>query len=92
MKYQWKGIILLTGCFVFCPYYHSEYFKIFDGNGALKFYQSGCSSSVRGSLVEVPFFASHNITASFNLHRLGSNIKADYLILGKSVYAGTTQL
>ncbi|XP_073248869.1 uncharacterized protein [Porites lutea] len=67
--------------------YCSEYFKIFDGNGVLKFYQSGCSSSVRGSLVEVPFFASHNITASFNLRRLGSNIKADYLILGKSVYA-----
>ena len=76
------------GPYVFCHHYHSEHFKIFDGNGALKFHQSGCSSSVRGSLVEVPFFASHNITASFYLRLLGSNIKADYLILGTSVHTG----
>ncbi|CAH3172193.1 unnamed protein product, partial [Porites evermanni] len=70
--------------------YCSEYFKIFDGNGVLKFHQSGCWSSVRGSLVEVPFYASNNITASFNLRLLGSNIKADYLVLGTSVH--TAQL
>ena len=69
-------------------YYYSEYFKIFDGNGVLKFHQTGCWSSVRGTLVEVPFFASNNITASFNMRRLRSAIKADYLILGKSLRAG----
>ena len=74
-----------------CSYYHSEYFKIFDGNGGLKFHQSGCSSSVLGSLVEVPFFDSNNITASFNMRRLRSAIKADYLILGKSLHAGKPQ-
>ena len=73
-------------------YYNREYFKIFDGNEALKFHQSGCSShSVRGSLVEVPFFYSNNITARFYLRRLRSAIKADYLILGKSLHAGKPQ-
>ena len=86
-----KELIVLRCFYIFCHYYHSEYFKIFDGNGVLKFHQSGCLSSVHGLLVEVPFFASNNITASFNMRRLRSTIKADYLILGKSVHAGKPQ-
>ncbi|KAM7442458.1 Protein sidekick-1 [Porites harrisoni] len=82
------GLFLIQAInFRYCSYYYSEYFKIFDGNGVLKFHQTGCWSSVRGSLVEVPFFASNNITASFNMRRLRSAIKADYLILGKSLRA-----
>ena len=89
---KWAGIKYVNGLIYILSrnYYHSEYFKIFDGNEALKFHQSGCSSGfVHGSMVEVPFFSSNNIMARFNLRRRA--IKADYLILGKSLHAGKLQ-
>ena len=81
------SIILIYNRNIF--YCYSEYLKIFDGNEVLKYYHNGCSSSVRGSLVEVPFLGSSNITASIYLRKLKSNVRVRYLILIKSFNTGT---
>ena len=69
-------------------YRFSEYLKIFDGNGTLEYHQSGCSPSNHGSLVEVPFLTSNNITAIIYLIRLRSSAIVQYVVLGKSLKSG----
>ena len=69
--------------------FFSDYLKIFDGNGTLQYYHSGCWSSIRRSLVEVPFLSSKDITVSIYLNWLGSFVKVRYAILRDALDSGT---
>ena len=63
--------------------------KIFDGNGTLQYYHSGCWSSIRRSLVEVPFLNFKDISVSIYLNWLGSFVKVRYAILRGGLDSGT---
>jgi len=69
-------------------YGYSEYLKIFDDNGSLKYHKSGCSSSNGVLLVEVPFLSSSNITASIYLYRLKSAVRVQYVVLRTGLDTG----
>ena len=75
-------------CHLRSVYCYSEYLKIYDGSGSLKYHKSGCSSSDGVLLVEVPFLSSSNITASIYLYRLKSAVRVQYVVLRTDLNTG----
>ncbi|XP_068681521.1 MAM and LDL-receptor class A domain-containing protein 2-like isoform X3 [Montipora foliosa] len=59
----------------------SEHLKIFDGNKSLEYQQTGDTFIDDEQMVEVPFLSSDEITVNISLTRLGSSVKAQYVIL-----------
>ena len=78
--------------FLRCFYVDSEYLKIFDGSGSLKYHKIGCSSSSGVLLAEVPFLSSSNITASIYVYRLKSAVRVQYLVLRTGLNTGMCTL
>ncbi|KAL9953476.1 hypothetical protein ACROYT_G040898 [Oculina patagonica] len=67
--------------------YCREYVKIFDGNGTLQFYQAGCGSPSHGSLVEVPFGNSNNITVKVVLSKFKSHVRIQFVVFKNGLNA-----
>lgn len=74
---------------LFLRFANSEYVRILGGDGTVEFYQTGCVSSSHGSLVEVPFGKSDNITINIFLRELKSLIGIQFVVLRNGLNSGT---
>lgn len=68
----------------------SEHLKIFDGNKTLEYQQTRDTFTDDEQMVEVPFLSSDAITVNVSLTRLGSSVKARYVILGSGLLSAPT--
>lgn len=75
--------------YIYVCFISSEYVRIFDGNGTVQFYQTGCRPSSYAPKVEVPFENSSNITLNIRLSRLNSLVKVQFVVLASGLDSGT---
>ena len=86
LYFYYLFIYLFIHSFFFCR----EYVKIFDGNGTIQFYKTGCwASSQTASLFEVPFGKSSNITVNILLTKLNSLVNVQFVVLKTGLHSGT---
>lgn len=70
-------------------HFSSEFVKIFDGNGTVQFYQTGCWPSFSTRFVEVPFGKSSNITVNIQFRKLHSLVNVEFVVLKTGLNSGT---
>ena len=70
--------------------FRSEYVKVFNGNGTQVFVRQGCgwNSNLAGTLLQIPFEESRNVTIQVSLKSASSYVKIDYGILSKGLNSG----